>query len=224
MSTAALEGELRELTGKRHMRRLRIAGRIPAVLCERGKPSLNVTVPNTALRSLIGASAHLVDLKLGGKVDKVLIKRVQWDVLGEQVVHVDFQKVDLTKKVEVDVAVILKGKPAGVSEEGGQLAAHVRSLTVLCLPAAIPDHIVVDVSAMKLNDVFHASAATLPAGVELACEPATVLATVDPPRALEEAAPVAEPAVPGALEPEVIAKGKKEEEGAEGEAEAAEES
>jgi large subunit ribosomal protein L25 len=195
------------------MIRLRAAGKIPAVVCERGKPSLSVTVPNQAFRTLLGASAHLVELKIGGKAEKVLIKSVQWDPLGEDVVHVDFQKVDLTQRVEVEVAVVLKGKPVGVSEEGGQLTAHERSLTVRCLPAAIPGHIVVDVSALKLNDVLHATAVKLPGGVELASPPDTVLATVDPPRAEEEAAAPAEPAAPGALEPEVIAKGKKEEEG-----------
>lgn len=213
MAQTVLEGEARELTGKRHMRRLRDAGKIPAVVCERGKPSVNIIVPNHTLRTLLGASAHLVDLKLGGRAEKVLIKHVQWDPLGEQVVHVDFQKVDLTKRVEVDVAVVLKGKPVGVSEEGGQLTAHDRSLAVLCLPTAIPSQIVVDVTGMKLNSVLHASGVALPEGVELASPTDTVLATVDPPRAEEEVTAAAEPAAPGALEPEVIAKGKKEEEG-----------
>jgi large subunit ribosomal protein L25 len=210
MASAELQAEPRQETGRRRVLKLRRAGKVPAVLCERGKPSMNLTVAGPPLRKLMAGGAQLIDLVVGGRTEKVLLKEVQWDVLGEQVVHVDFQKVSLTERVQVDVEVVLKGKPVGVSEEGGQLMAQARSLKVSCLPTQIPASLEVDVSAMKMNDVLHASAVVLPAGVALATDPQAVVCAVVHPKA--EEVPAAEAAAaPTTVEPELIRKERKEE-------------
>ena len=210
MAETTLPAESRTETGKRRNLRMRIAGKIPAVICERGKASVNVAVPRSALMHVLDGGAKLVDLALDGSPQKVLIREVQWDVLGDHVVHVDFQKVSLTEKVEVDVEVTLKGKPAGVAEESGSLLVHARTLRVLCLPTAIPSVLEADVSEMGLNEVLHASGVPLPEGVALASEPEVVVCAVVPPKTEEEVGVEAE--VGGAAEPELIGKPETQEE------------
>lgn len=217
MAATVLSSEARSVTGKRNMIRLRAAGKVPAVLCERGKPSLNLTVGSVELRKAVNAGAHLVDLKSGDDVQKALVKKVQWDIYGETIIHVDFQKVSLTEKVQVEVEVVLKGKPVGVSEEKGVLMHHAHVLTISCLPTAIPHSLTVDVTAMKMHDVLHASAVKLPEGVTMVTDAAAVVCTVVPPKTEEQATAEAAPAVtPTTAEPELIRKERKEEEPEEG--------
>ena len=205
MAEPALKAETRTDTGRRRLERMREAGRIPGVICERGKASISVSFPTLEFGRVLAGGAQLIDLSLGDDPQKVLIKKVQYDALGEQIMHVDFQKVSLTEKVEVEVEVVLKGKPVGVSEEGGSLMPLSRQLRVSCLPTGIPSVLELDVSEMKMNEVVHASSVPLPQGVTLISEPETAVCSVVPPKAEEEAAPEAEVATTTA-EPELIRK------------------
>ena len=219
MPAAVLTAEARAETGKRQMRRLRAAGKVPAVLCERGQPSLNLAVGREPLRRVLTGGTPLVELDLGGQRKTALVRQVQWDPLGETLLHVDFQKISLAEKVEVEVEVVLKGKPLGVTEDKGLLIAHHRTLKVSCLPAAIPATLPLDVGGLRINGVMHASDVTLPEGVALVSDPSTVVCAVAAPKTEEQVtAETAAPVAPVSTEPELIRKERKEAEPAEEEA------
>jgi large subunit ribosomal protein L25 len=145
----------------------------------------------------------------------VLVKEVQYDHLGLELIHVDFARVSLDEKVEVTVPITLKGTPKG-EEEGGVLQQMLNELEVECLVTDIPDAITVNVSEMKVDDALHISDLKLPPGVRALQDPEVIVAAV---KVIEEdeAAPTPEAE---SAEPEVI--GRKAEEGAEGAAAAEE--
>jgi len=160
----------REKTGKGVARRLRAKGAIPAVLYGLGGEAIPLTVDlhefTKTVSSASGINA-LVDLKIEGKDGiPVLVKDYQADVLDRHFLHVDFLKIDLTKKITVDVPIQLVGKAPGV-KEGGILEHITRTLKVNCLPTAIPKFLEADVSALNIGDNVHVHDIKLPQGVDL---------------------------------------------------------
>ena len=201
--TAKVRGEL----GSRRNKRLRDAGFVPGVIYGHKEAVVPVTLPKKELVGHLNHGAHLFSLALDGKSENVLVKDVQWDHLGIEVLHVDFTRVDLNERVEVTVPLILKGEPKGEAE-GGVLTQVISDIQIECLVTQIPEDIKHNVSEMGLNDVVHISDLKLPDGVRAIQDPDQIVATVK--EVAEEApAEVAE----GAAEPEVIGK---VEEGAEG--------
>ena len=201
--TAKVRGEL----GSRRNKRLRDAGFVPGVIYGHKEAVVTVTVPKKELVGYLNHGAHLFNLAIDGKSENVLVKDVQYDHLGIEVLHVDFTRVDLNERVEVTVPLILKGEPKGEAE-GGVLTQVISDIQIECLVTQIPEDIRHNVSDMGLNDVVHISDLKLPAGVRAVQDPDQIVATVKE-VAEEEPAEAAE----GAAEPEVIGKA---EEGAEG--------
>jgi len=201
--TAKVRGEL----GSRRNKRLRDAGFVPGVIYGHKEAVVPVTVPKKELVGHLNHGAHLFSLALDGKSENVLVKDVQYDHLGIEVLHVDFTRVDLNERVEVTVPLILKGEPKGEAE-GGVLTQVISDIQIECLVTQIPEDIKHNVSDMGLNDVVHISDLKLPDGVRALQDPDQIVASV---KEIAEEAPaeVAE----GAAEPEVIGKA---EEGAEG--------
>ena len=201
--TAKVRGEL----GSRRNKRLRDAGFVPGVIYGHKEAVVPVTLPKKELVGHLNHGAHLFSLALEGKSENVLVKDVQWDHLGIEVLHVDFTRVDLNERVEVTVPLILKGEPKGEAE-GGVLTQVISDIQIECLVTQIPEDIKHNVSEMGLNDVVHISDLKLPDGVRALQDPDQIVASV---KEIAEEAPaeVAE----GAAEPEVIGKA---EEGAEG--------
>ncbi len=213
--------ESRTDAGTKKMRRLRKTGKAPAVLYGKEIDTTSIQVVTKDVELALKKGAHIVTLDGAGKKEKVLIKKVQYDPLGEKIVHVDFHKISLTEKMEIEVPVVFKGTAKGVSEEGGVLEEHAKVIKVRCLPENIPQKIEVDVSHLKLHDKMRLKEVQPPQGVEFVPSPEFVIAACMEPKVIDiPAAPGAEAAaaVPGAAptstEPEVIKKGKKEEEGA----------
>lgn len=201
--TAKVRGEL----GSRRNKRLRDSGFVPGVIYGHKEAVVPVTVPKKELVGHLNHGAHLFSLALDGKNENVLVKDVQYDHLGIEVLHVDFTRVDLNERVEVTVPLILKGEPKGEAE-GGVLTQVISDIQIECLVTQIPEDIRHNVSEMGLNDVVHISDLKLPDGVRAIQDPDQIVASV---KEIAEEAPaeVAE----GAAEPEVIGKA---EEGAEG--------
>ena len=202
--TAKVRGEL----GSRRNKRLRDAGFVPGVIYGHKEAVVPVTLPKKELVGHLNHGAHLFSLALDGKSENVLVKDVQWDHLGIEVLHVDFTRVDLNERVEVTVPLILKGEPKGEAE-GGVLTQVISDIQIECLVTQIPEDIKHNVSEMGLNDVVHISDLKLPDGVRALQDPDQIVATV---KEVVEEAPAE--AAEGAAEPEVI--GKAAEEGAEG--------
>jgi large subunit ribosomal protein L25 len=211
--TAQVTVKPRSELGSRANKRLRDAGLLPGVIYGHKEAVVPVTLPKKEVVGHLNHGAHVFDLALDGKSEKALVKEVQYDHLGADVIHVDFARVSLDEKVEVTVSIELKGEPKETEE--GVLQQIINELEVECLVTEIPDVIRVNVSEMKLNDVIHIKDLELPAGVTTKQDPDLIVVTLKEVKEEE----VAAPAVEGEAEPEVI--GKKKEEGAEGEEAAA---
>lgn len=210
----SLTAEERRVFGTRPSKRYRLEGKIPAVLSYKREKPVNLLVPAREFEKILNKRARILNLAHPAGKDKVFIKEVQWDHLGERIVHVDFTKVAKDELLTLEVPLELKGKPVGVTEEGGVLDQYVKTLKVQCLPDAIPDRIEADVAGLKKDQMLHVKELKLPAGVKVLNDPELTLAAVTEHK-IEEVTPAAA-ATPGPLEPEVIKKEKAEEPAEEG--------
>src|SRR5216110_1716129 len=152
--TAKLTVKVRSELGSRRNKRLRDAGFVPGVIYGHKEAVVPVTLPKKELVGHLNHGTHVFSLAMDGKNETVLVKDVQFDHLGIEVLHVDFARVDLNERVEVTVPLILKGEPKGAAE-GGVLQQVVADLEIECLVTQIPSEIRYNVSEMKLNDVLH---------------------------------------------------------------------
>src|SRR5947199_3686923 len=151
---AQLTVKTRPELGSRANKRLRDSGFVPGVIYGHKEAVVPVTIPKKDVTNHLNRGAHLFDLALDGKSEKVLVKEVQYDHLGIEVIHVDFARVSLDEKVEVTVPLELKGEPKGEAE-GGVLQQIISELEIECLVTDIPEVIRHNVSEMALNDVLH---------------------------------------------------------------------
>jgi large subunit ribosomal protein L25 len=196
VSDTALTASPREGTGKGVGRKLRAAGRIPAVLYGRGKQTVSLALDPRALETLLHKSKQgmntLIDLRVEGRSDLgetvVLVKEIQREPLRGKALHADLYRVDLTQTIEVSVPIHLVGTAQGVALNGGILDQALRELEIECLPRAIPNEIAVDVSALDIGDSLHVRDITMPAGVVLKSDPDLAVVSVVLPAA--EEAPV----------------------------------
>lgn len=213
----------REGTGKGVARRLRRAGALPAILYGAAAPMPITVDPRSILRIIHGheGTTQLLSLKLegggGGDGERLaVIREMQFDPVTERLLHVDLQEVSADRPITVRVAVHVAGEAAGVREEKGILGLVLHELEVACLPRNIPEHIVADVTAMRIGDVLTVADLVAPEGVRILNDPGQAVVTLSPPMA-EEAPAAAAAAAPVAAEPEVLSERKpKEEEGDEG--------
>lgn len=206
-----LQATARAALGTRVSMRYRKQGLVPCVLLHKKDAPVHLLVPGKEFERLVHKGARLIDLAHPAGKDKVFIKAVQWDHLGDHVWHVDFTKVAMDELLTLEVEVILKGKPVGVAEEGASLDHFMKTLKIQCLPTAIPEKIEVDVTHLKKDQSLKIKDIKAPQGVKFIQDPEVVVATVQEHK-LEEAAA----AVPGPTEPEVIKKEKAVDEAEEG--------
>jgi large subunit ribosomal protein L25 len=209
-----IDAKPRSELGSRANKRLRERGLVPGVVYGHKEAVVPVTLPKKELVTQLNKGAHLFELGVDGKNETCLIKEVQYDHLGQEVLHVDFARVSLDETVDVTVPLELKGEPKG-EEEGGVLQQIIAELEITCRVTDIPDVIRHNVSEMALNDVLHIRDLKLPEGVKVNQDEDLIVATV---KEIQEEAP-AEVAEAGPAEPEVIGR-KPEEEAAPAEGEA----
>src|SRR5215208_5876729 len=136
--TAQITAKPRSELGSRANKRLRDAGLLPGVIYGHKEAVVPVTLPKKEVVNHLSHGAHLFELGLDGKKETVLVKEVQYDHLGQEVIHVDFARVSLDEKVEVTVPLELKGEPKGAAD-GGVLQQIVNELEIECLVTDIPD-------------------------------------------------------------------------------------
>ena len=218
MERISIAAEKREGRGKGLARSLRREGKVPAVLYREGK-SQSIRLSKKELSKLINSTLGeqvMVDLQFSdGEKKLALLKDYQVDPIKGELLHTDFFEVSLTEEVRVTVHVTTLGEPIGVKRDGGILQHTLRDVEIECLPDRIPGKISVDISKLEIGQSVHVSDLRFEEGIKVLTDPGDVIVTVTAP-IVEEAAPAAaEAAAPVAAEPEVIKKGKKEEEGAE---------
>lgn len=208
--SVALQVSLRESSGRRSSRRIRSSGQVPAILYGHGEPNVALAVSGDALRAALKKHAHVVTLA-GGVDQEALIKDVQYDYLGVEILHVDFGRVSKGERLELSIPVHAKGEAPAV-REGGVVTLVLHEVQISCPATNVPDDLAIDVSKLHLNQSLHASDMKLPEGVQLVTDPSAVVVTCTAPvTEVEEAT--------AASEPEVIEeKGKSGEEGEGGEA------
>ena len=209
VQTANVTAKPRNELGSRANKRLRDAGFIPGVIYGHKEAVVPVTLPKKEVVGHLAHGAHLFDLSLDGKSEKVLVKEVQYDHLGMEVLHVDFARVSLDEKVELTVPVELKGTPKGEAD-GAVLQQFINELEIECLVTDIPHSIVHNVTEMEKDSELHIRDLKLPAGVRVMQDEDLLVAAV---REVQEEVPT-EVAEVATAEPEVI--GRKPEEGEEG--------
>jgi len=206
-SLIALEATRREELGSRANFRLRKTGQLPGVIYGHKEAVVPIKLDRKTFVTHLSRGAHVFTLSIDGKSEPVLLKDVQFDHLGSEVLHVDFARVDLNERVTVTIALQLKGEPKG-EKEGGVLQQIINELEIEALVTEIPDVITHDVSDMEKDAVLHIRELKLPPGVKCLQDGDLIVATC---REVLEEAPAAV-AEEGAAEPEVITKGKAEEE------------
>jgi large subunit ribosomal protein L25 len=205
----SLEAEKRNVLGTRATRRLRTAGKLPAIVYGHQQAAVNVAVNGKVFRESIAAGAHVFELKLDGKTENALLKDVQYDHLGTNIIHVDFSRVDLNEKVRVTVSVELKGDAAG-EKDGGVLQQVLSAVEVECVVTDIPSAIVHNVSGLKLDESLHVRELAVPAGVKIVDDGELIVAVCHAIKEVETGE-----AGEGGSEPEVIKKERAEAEAAE---------
>ena len=203
----------RETDGSRGARRLRQKGIIPGVVYGHKEETILIALDGDALGKIIRHGVRVVDLDAGGKVEKALIREVQWDHLGKELLHVDFARVAADERFVVTVPLEIRGTAAGVTA-GGVLDQPMHTLSVECLATSIPQSIRVNVAELQIGAAIHVRDLTLPPGVKAMSDPDAIVAHVTTPVVEPEVA--AAPEAAEKAEPEVITQ-KKPEEGEEAE-------
>jgi large subunit ribosomal protein L25 len=194
----ALNVKARDVTGTQNNRRLRREGAIPAVLYGHGEKNINLSASADDLQAVLRHHSRVVELK-GAVNEKALIKDLQWDVYGIDLVHVDFTRVSEHEHVAVQVPVELRGDAPGV-KEGGVLELVVHEIEVDCEAESIPEKIEVNVKDLHLGGEITAAQIALPSGVRLVTEGETLIVHCVKPKAMADVAgegAVAEPEVIG---------------------------
>ena len=221
---ATLEAVKRDGRGKNEANRLRASGKIPAVVYgsrSEGKAPEGVPLsvdPKQVLRILHSESGAntLITLRVQGSAEaRVMVKEYQLDPITHQLLHADFYQLALDKAITVTVPVTLKGEPKGVKQQGGLLDFVTRDIQVQCLPTEIPEHIDIDVTELMLNQSIRVRDLAQDSKWKAVTPPDTMIVHVVIPKAEESAQAAVTEGAPATAEPEVIKKGKTEEEKAE---------
>lgn len=197
---------IRKTRGTSHARRQRAAGQIPAILYGHGEENVSLSIVAEQVEMAIRHGTHLVELK-GDVAQSALIRDVQWDPFGINVLHVDFARVQAGESVEVAVNVELRGEAPG-TKSGGIIEHVLHELEIDCPVSVIPDKFEVKINSLELGGSIFAKDIELPEGAKLLTDAdAVVVQCVQPAAMIEEEIPAV------SEEPEII--GKKPEEGEE---------
>ncbi|MDR1728290.1 MAG: 50S ribosomal protein L25 [Acidobacteriota bacterium] len=208
-----IEAQTRTPEGKNANRRLRKAGKIPAVLYGPGKQPTVLALDPDVIKDILHSEAgqntiFTVNIEGAGQ-SNAMVKDYQLDPIKGGLIHADLLEIDMNRSLTVEVSIEIVGEPQGVKLDGGTLDFVTRAIEVECLPADIPDSVKLDVGALKINDYIRVKNLQLGDKVKVLTEPENVIVTVAPPQKEEATGDAA------AAEPEVIKKGKADEAAAE---------
>ncbi len=194
----------RSTGGSQASKHLRRAGSIPAILYGHGEASVSLAVKREDVAAALRHSGKIVELK-GDVSESALIRAVQWDAFGIEVLHVDLMRVSASETVDITITLELRGEAAG-SREGGIINFATHEIEITCPVSSIPEHLYVNIADLKLGDSIHASEVKLPEGATLLTDAQAVIVACNAPLAEPE------PGTPGgvSIEPELIRKPKEE--------------
>ena len=203
-----LKVEVREETGRSKVKRLRAAGKIPAVIYGSGEDTVSLSLPSDEFNKIINRGERIVSLS-GGVASDAYIKEVQWDIFGNQVLHVDLTRVAAGVLIDTTVKLELRGVAPG-TKMGGQVETSITTLDLRCPPRSITDKVEVNINELELDQSITIGQLPLPEGSECALDPDTVVVQCVTKKDETEGDDTGGSDL-GPVEPEVI--GKKDEEG-----------
>ncbi|HNS81053.1 MAG TPA: 50S ribosomal protein L25 [Kiritimatiellia bacterium] len=202
MATAIkMTASKRAAQGSGPSRRLRKTGVVPGIVYGGGKDPVMVEINEHDFKQMLRkhtSESLLMDLEIDGSENKVILKEIQHHPVTGRIQHADFRVVSMTEKLEVSVPVVLVGEPVGVSLQGGVLESLMRSLTIRCLPADIPEKVEIDVSGLELGHHVAVKDIKLdPAKFTMVTPADYAVAAVSAPRVQVEETPAEEAAAEG---------------------------
>ena len=206
--TLLLKADVREHTGSKAVRRVREKGRIPAIVYGHKQEPVAISLDAHDFVKGLHHGHRLMDIQVGRKKEKMIVKELQYDYLGKNIIHVDLMRVDMSESVKVTVPIELKGTAAG-THEGGIIEEHADHLEIECKATDIPETIVVSVKDVHVGTALHAGDIELPSGIKLVSSPETLMVTCHLVAAAKTTEEVEEE-MPAA--PEVIGEAKEEQE------------
>lgn len=205
--TLVLKAEVRKNSGTKFAKTVRESGRIPAIVYGHKMKAVAVSVDAHDFVEGMLHGHRLFDVQIDKKIQKIIVKEIQYDHLGKMIIHADFMRVDVTENISIEVPIEIKGTAVG-THEGGIVEVHVDRLEIECKVTKIPESIVVSVKEIGLGDAIYAADIELPEGVKLISPPQMLIVTCHQVAAaktteeLEQEVPIA---------PEVIGEVKEEE-------------
>ncbi|MCX6585192.1 MAG: 50S ribosomal protein L25 [Acidobacteria bacterium] len=203
--TIAAEG--RATRGKNEARRLRVSGRAPAIIYGTGRDPVAVAIsPKEVNKILLSSTGHnsIFDVAVdGGTPEPVMIVDWSYEPVKGNLLHIDMQRIDLTKRIKVKIPVHVHGEPKGVKQQGGVLDVVTREVEVECLPDDIPADFRLEIASLEINQAIRAADLPMTNSMKLVMAPEAVIVHIVAPKLDAEAAAAAG-------EPEVIKKGKKD--------------
>jgi len=203
----ALTVKLRETTGKRNARRMRLSGTIPAVLYGHGEKTTSLAIPAEQVSAALRHGARLVELQ-GDVSEKAFIRQLQWDTYGAHVLHMDLTRVSEHEKIQMKVPVELRGQAPGV-KNGGVVEHLLHEVEIECAASAIPEKLQININDLELDGEITVAQMQLPTGIQVLAEPETVVVQCVMPKAELET----EGDLGGVAEPEIIGRKASEDEG-----------
>jgi large subunit ribosomal protein L25 len=208
-----LVGQPRTTNGTRKARQLRKQGLVPAVLYGHKEQVLSLSLARDDLYRAVRHGTRVVDLQAGGKTEKALIRDVQWDHLGHDILHVDFARVSADERIVIEVRLEIRGTAPGVAA-GGVVDQPLHTLKVECPALSPPESIRVNIGDLQLGQAIHVKELKLPDNVVAVTDGETVVVHVTQ-KMVEEEVAAAPAGAPTTAEPEVIGRKPTEEEGEE---------
>ena len=179
MAELVLQAELGRELGSSATRRLRRENKIPGVLYGLGDEPVSVAVAYGELRAALSTDAglnQLINLDLGGDKALSIVKELQRHPVRDEVIHVDFLRVDPNQELSVEVPIILLGEARKVTDESGMVDQTLFALEVLATPTTIPNELTVDISELEINESVRVADIVLPAGVRTEVDPEEAVA------------------------------------------------
>ncbi len=210
-----LEVQPREKIGTRYAKRDRAAGLIPAVIYGHKQGPVHVTVHGKTFTDLMHHEVHIIDVNVGGKTEHTLIKAIQWDTYGKEIIHIDLERVDLSETIEVEVELQLTGDPVALRESGTVLDHPTTMVKIRCRADAIPSHLEHSIAELGAAEPVTVADLTPPAGIEIVMPGEQLICQITGVKVSESVAEAIEGTggddETSDAEPEVINKGKEEE-------------
>ena len=171
-----LKAEIREQTGTKAVKKLRQQGRIPAIVYGHKENPVAISLDAHNFIEGLHHGHRLIDVQIGRKKEKMIVKELQYDHLGKNIIHTDLMRVDIREMIKVTVPIELKGTAQG-THEGGIIEEHTDHLEIECKATEIPETIPVSIKEMRLGDALHAGQIPLPEGMKLLSSPDTLMVT-----------------------------------------------